>query len=88
MLARTDTPAEGETHAFAKGQLKAFVERIERVETEVKDLNSDKSDIYKEAKSQGFDVKALKAVVAYRRKDPQEVREFEAMFDLYMGSLT
>lgn len=69
-------------------QLRAIVERIERIESEIADMNSDKSDIFKEAKATGFDVKALKAVIAYRRKDPTERDEQEALFDLYLAELS
>lgn len=85
MLAPTEK--EERAHAFAKDQLKSFVERIERVESEVREMNDDKSDIYKEAKSQGFDVKALKTVIARRRKDANEVAEQNAIVDLYLTSL-
>lgn len=72
---------------FARDQLRAFVERIERIEGEIKELNDDKKDIYAEAKANGFDVKALKAVIAYRRKDPQEQEEHDAIFRLYLDTL-
>ncbi len=73
--------------AFARDQLKSFVERVERLDQEVKSLNDDKRDIYAEAKGAGFDVKALKAVIAHRRKDPEAAREYLAMFELYLDSL-
>lgn len=69
------------------GQLKAIVERVERVEAEIAELNADKSDIFKEAKSNGFDVKILKRVIAARRKDPAKLREEDEIFDLYMASV-
>lgn len=72
---------------IARDQLRSYVERIERVETEVRDLNADKSDLYKEAKSNGFDVPTLKRVIARRRKDPAEMQEADALFDLYMHAL-
>lgn len=74
--------------SVAAGQLRSIVERIERIEAEVKDLNADKSDIYKEAKSNGFDTKALRAIVAERRKDPAELQELDALIDLYRGALS
>jgi len=74
-------------HSYAADQLRSFVERIERLESEVKELNADKSDIYKEAKGNGFDVKVLKRVIAHRRRDPHEVEEQDQLFDLYMNSL-
>ena len=69
------------------GQLRALVERIERLEAEIAELNSDKSDIYKEAKSNGFDAKIIRKVVAARRKDPSDRQEEEALFDAYMAAL-
>lgn len=69
---------------IARDQLIAFVDRIEAIEGEIKELNSDKSDIYHEAKSSGFDVKAIKAVVAYRRKSPTEAAEERALFEHYL----
>lgn len=71
----------------APAQLRAFVERIERIEEEIKASNDDKRDIYAEAKGQGFDVKALKAVIARRRKDPSELTEFEALVETYEAAL-
>lgn len=67
--------------------LRNFVERIERLESEIKDLNDDKRDIYAESKSAGFDVKALKAVIARRRKDPAEVTEHDALVETYLAAL-
>jgi uncharacterized protein (UPF0335 family) len=72
---------------IAADRLRSFVERIERMEAEIKGLNEDKSEIYKEAKSTGFDVKTIKAVGAKRRKDPSERQEQDALFDLYWEAL-
>jgi uncharacterized protein (UPF0335 family) len=71
----------------AAKQIRAFVERIERLDEEIKALNDDKRDIYQEAKSQGFDVKALKTVIARRRKDARELAEHEEIVDLYWAAL-
>lgn len=72
---------------FAKDHLKAFVERIERVEEEIKSLNDDKRDIYAEAKSSGFDVPAIKQVVRLRKEDPDDRRERESILDTYLAAL-
>ena len=71
----------------AKDQLKSIVERIERLEEEIKSLNDDKRDMYAEAKSNGFDTKVLKKVIADRRKDLSEREEFDAIYDLYASAL-
>lgn len=78
------------TEAVAADQLRSFVERIERIERieeEIKGLNEDKSDIYKEAKANGFDVKVLRKVVALRRKDYAERQEEDAILEIYMQAL-
>jgi uncharacterized protein (UPF0335 family) len=71
----------------APDHLRALVERIERVEEEIKALNQDKSEIYKEAKSHGFDVKVMRKVVSARRMDKAEREEIDTLFDLYMAAV-
>lgn len=70
---------------IAADQLRSFVSRVERLEVEIKELNKDKAEIYAEARMNGFDVKALKKVIAARRMDHSDRLEQDAIFDLYMG---
>jgi uncharacterized protein (UPF0335 family) len=72
---------------FAKDHLKAFVERVERLEEEKKTIAEDIRDVYAEAKANGFDVKALRAIVRLRRVDADERREQEAILETYMHAL-
>lgn len=67
--------------------LKAYVERIERLNEEADAINSDKSDLYKEAKGNGFDVKALKEIIRLRKQDPSERQERDAILETYMQAL-
>jgi uncharacterized protein (UPF0335 family) len=67
--------------------LRAFVERIERVEEEIRTLTEDKKDIYAEAKGQGFDVKILREVVRIRKKDQKERDEEESLLDVYLHAI-
>lgn len=76
-----------EHDAVAGDQLRAYVERIERLEEECKCINDDKKDVYAEAKGNGFDVKVLKQVIAYRRKPAHQREEEETIFDLYLAAL-
>ena len=64
---------------FAKDHLKAFVERIERLEEEKKTIADDIRDVYAEAKGTGFDVKALRTIVRLRKQDADERREHETI---------
>jgi uncharacterized protein (UPF0335 family) len=73
--------------AFAQGQLKAIVERIERLEEEKKSIAGDIKEVYAEAKANGFDTKVLRKVIALRKKDVAEREEEEAILDLYLQAL-
>ena len=82
-------PAEDDQPAvrFGKDQLKAFIERVERLEEEKKALADDIRDVYAEAKGSGFDVKALRAIVRMRKQDADERKEQEAILETYMHAL-
>jgi uncharacterized protein (UPF0335 family) len=68
-------------------QLRSIVERIERLDEEIAGLNSDKSDVYKEAKGNGFDAKVIRKIVALRKRDYAERQEEQAILDLYLQAL-
>jgi uncharacterized protein (UPF0335 family) len=68
-------------------QIKAIVERIEQMEEEKLVIATDISEIYKEAKSNGFDTKIIKKIVAMRKKDPNKLAEEHAIMDTYMAAL-
>src|SRR4029077_13357229 len=72
---------------FAKDQLKAFVERIERLEEEKKTISDDIRDVYAESKGSGFDVKALRAVVRLRKIETTERNEQQLILETYMNAL-
>ena len=75
------------TRRFAKDQLKAFVERVERLEEEKKAITDDIRDVYAESKGNGFDVKALRAIIRLRKQDPNERQEQETILETYMQAL-
>jgi len=73
--------------ASAQKQLRQFVEQIERLEEEKKQLASDIRDKYLEAKAVGFDVKALRQIVRLRKKTNEERQEEESVLEVYMHAL-
>ncbi len=75
-----DDPASGD-------QLKSIVERIERLEEEKKTISDDIKEVYAEAKGTGYDVGALKKVIALRKRDLDERKEEEAVIDLYLQAV-
>ncbi len=72
---------------FAKDQLKAFVERVEKLEEEKKAISDDIRDVYAESKANGFDVKALRTIVRLRKMEPTEREEQDAILETYMHAL-
>lgn len=71
----------------ARDQLRAIVERIERLEEEKKGIAEDIKEVYAEAKANGFDTKTLRSIVRIRKQDKSEREEQEALLDLYMHAL-
>ncbi|WP_336055212.1 DUF2312 domain-containing protein [Nitratireductor sp. CH_MIT9313-5] len=76
-----------DTQTVAAGQLRAFVERIERLEEEKKNISDDIREVYAELKGNGFDPKAVRALVRLRKQDQSERQEAEAMLELYKQAL-
>ena len=72
---------------FAKDQLKAIIERIERLEEEKKTISDDIRDVYAEAKGNGFDVGVLRTIVRLRKQDANERAEQETILETYMQAL-
>jgi uncharacterized protein (UPF0335 family) len=73
--------------SVAQDQLRAFIERIERMEEEKAAIAADIKEIYAEAKGNGFDTKILRKIVTIRKQDANERAEQEAILELYMAAL-
>lgn len=82
-----DDDADFSATTVSAGQLRAIVERIERLEEEKKEVAEQIKEVYAEAKGNGFDAKTLRKVVTLRKKKPEERSEEEAMLELYMSAL-
>ena len=81
-----DITAES-AQSVASGQLRAFIERIERLEEEKQTIADDIKEVFAEAKGTGFDVKAMRTIIRLRKKDAAERQEEEAILDLYLNAL-
>jgi uncharacterized protein (UPF0335 family) len=86
-MATSAAVKEAPATRFAKDQLKAIIERIERLEEEKKTISDDIRDVYAESKGNGFDVKALRAIVRLRKQDPEERQEQETILETYMQAM-
>lgn len=73
--------------SVAQDQIKAFIERIERLREEKDAITGDIREVYAEAKGNGFDTKVLREIVRIRRLDHAERMEHEALLELYMTAL-
>ena len=82
-----DGDAAEARYSFTVGELRSFVERMERLEAEKRDLADQQKEVMAEAKARGFDIKALRKILALRRKDPQEISEEEAVLQVYREAL-
>jgi uncharacterized protein (UPF0335 family) len=72
---------------IAADRLRLLIERIERLEEEKKGLGDDIKDVYNEAKSTGYDVKTVKAIVRLRKMENHVRQEAEALLETYKAAL-
>lgn len=68
-------------------EIRQFVERYERLDAEKQEAVEAMKEVMAEAKSRGYDTKALKALIALRKRDPQDVAEAEAILELYREAM-
>lgn len=72
---------------MTNNQIKALVERIEKLEEEKAAIAEDIKEVYAEAKANGFDPKIIKKVIAIRKQDAQKRAEEQALIETYMDAL-
>lgn len=82
-----DQDNEVSSYKVAAGELRQFVERIERLEMEKKDIADQIKEVFAESKARGYDQKALRSLIALRKKDSDEVAEQEAVLQMYKEAL-
>ena len=75
------------SQTVAAGQLRSFIERIERLEEDKKTVAEDIKEVYAEMKGTGFDTKAVRTIIRLRKKDQAERQEEESILELYMNAL-
>lgn len=75
------------SQTVAAGQLRAFIERIEKLEEEKQTITDDIKEVFAEMKGTGFDTKAVRTIIAMRKKDAAERQEEESILDLYLAAL-
>ncbi len=82
-----DADAQTVQFRVTSGELRQFVERYERLEEEKRAIAEQLKDVMAEAKGRGYDTRALRKLIALRKKDPAELSEEEAILQLYREAL-
>ncbi|MGB7243000.1 MAG: DUF2312 domain-containing protein [Sulfitobacter sp.] len=80
-------PVTDETYRVTANELRQFVERVERLDAEKKDLAEQQKEVMAEAKARGYDTKILRKVIALRKRDADDIAEEEAVLDMYKEAL-
>ena len=68
-------------------ELRQFIERMERLEAEKKDLADAQKEVLAEAKGRGYDTKVMRKVIALRKRDANDIAEEEAVLEMYKEAL-
>lgn len=88
MLDHTGGPSDGgPSGSVAAEELRSFIERVERLEEEKRDIADQIKEVFAEAKGRGYDTKVMRKVVALRRRTADDIAEEEAILDLYREAL-
>nr|ANR76363.1 hypothetical protein AUR56_00018 [Skeletonema virus LDF-2015a] len=79
-----ETPGQGHnSYGLAAGELRQFIERVEHLEAEKREIAEQVKEVMAEAKGRGYDTKVIKKVIALRRRDADDIAEEEAVLDMY-----
>ena len=89
LMKETDADREVRDRAYrvTAGELRSFVERFERLDAEKKDIADQQKEVMAEAKGRGYDTKALRKLIALRKREPDDIAEEEAVLGMYKEAL-
>ncbi len=74
-------------YSVTADELRSFIERMEQLDSEKKDLAEQQKELMAEAKGRGYDTKVLRKVIALRKRKPDDIAEEEAVLDMYKAAL-
>ena len=81
------SPNSSASYRVTADELRAFIERYERLEAEKKDVADQQKEVMAEAKSRGYDTKVIRKVIALRKREPDDLAEEEAILEIYKEAL-
>lgn len=73
--------------AVTADELRQFIEQFEHLEAEKKDIADQQKQVMAEAKGRGYDTKAIRKLIAERKREPDDVAEEQAVLELYREAL-
>ena len=80
-------PSDDTNYRVTADELRQFIERIERLDAEKKDISEQQKEVMAEAKGRGYDTKVMRKVIALRKRDKDDIAEEEAVLDMYKQAL-
>lgn len=78
---------DDDAYGIASDELRQFIERIEQLEAEKKDIAEQIKEVYAEAKARGYDTKVMRKVIALRKRDKDDIAEENAILGIYLPAL-
>ena len=83
----SNSPTGTTAYRVTASELRQIVEYYERLDAEKKDLSDQQKELMANAKARGYDVKTIRMIIALRKRDPDDVAEQEAIFEMYRQAL-
>ena len=77
----------GDPYNVTADELRQFIERFERLESEKKDVSEQQKELMAEAKGRGYDTKVMRKVIALRKRKPDDIAEEEAILEIYKAAI-
>lgn len=84
---QSNSPTDDGSYRVTADEIRQFVERYERLEQEKKDIADQQKEVMAEAKGRGYDTKAMRKLIALRKKSADQISEEEAILDMYKEAL-
>lgn len=84
---RPNDTKDDDAYGIAAGELRQFIEQIEQLESEKKDVAERMKEVFAEAKARGYDTKVMRKVIAERKRDKDDLAEECALLEIYRAAL-
>jgi uncharacterized protein (UPF0335 family) len=79
--------AEADDTGVNGAELRRFIERAEKLAAEKREIAEQEEELFAHADWQGYDTKAIRQIIAIRRRRPDEIAEEQAVLDIYLAAL-